>query len=76
MEAPEIFDLIRRADERLKYVHGATAGDAAGESARAAARAAARDLLERARDEARAASLDDLARQAELRLDALGGGAP
>lgn len=58
MDAAAIFDLIRRADERLKY---APAGDGA------AARAA-RELLERARDAARAAALPDLVAQAETRL--------
>lgn len=65
MEPSQIFDLIRRADERLKYVHGASAS---------AARAAARELLERARDEARAAALEELVRQAEVRLEGLAEG--
>ena len=59
MDRDAIFDLLVRADERVKY---ARSGDAA-----AAARAA-RELLERARDAARAAALPDLVAQAELRL--------
>lgn len=62
MDPDAIFALIVKADERLKY---ARAGDPA-------ATQAARELLERARDEARAASLQDLAAQAELRLADLG----
>ena len=58
MDAAAIFDLIVRADERLKY---APAGDPA------AARAA-RELLERALAAARAAALPALVEQAETRL--------
>lgn len=58
MEADAIFALLVKADERLKY---AREGDPA------AARAA-RELLERARDAARAAALPALVDQAEVRL--------
>lgn len=58
MEADAIFALLVKADERLKY---ARAGD------RTAARAA-RELLERAREAARAAVLPGLVAQAEVRL--------
>lgn len=59
MQPNEIFDLIVKADEKLKY---ATSG-------RGDARAAqARALLERARDAARAIGNDALIGQAETRL--------
>ena len=59
MQPNEIFDLIVKADEKLKY---ATAG-------RGDARAAqARALLERARDAARAIGNHALVGQAETRL--------
>ncbi len=59
MEADEIFELIIKADEALKY---------ATEEKAAARAAQARDWLERARDEARAAGIDSLVQQAEQRL--------
>jgi len=55
----EIFELIVKADERIKYATAAT-GDVRGEQARA--------LLERARDAARAIGNDALVIQAETRL--------
>jgi len=63
MDAREIFELIVRADERLKY---ATEGNAA------LRRAQARELLERARRAALEIGDPALARQAELRLADLG----
>jgi hypothetical protein len=68
MESKEIFDLIVKADERLKYA-SVSKGDVRVGQARA--------LLERARDEARAIGNDELVAQAEQRLrdlDALAGG--
>ncbi len=68
MEPNEIFELIIKADERLKY-----ATDDRGQQRRQQGR----ELLERARDEARAIGNEQLAQQTELRLadlDALGGG--
>jgi len=59
VEPREIFDLIVKADERLKY-----ATDEKG----ALRRRQARELLEQARDEARAIENDPLVRQAEQRL--------
>jgi hypothetical protein len=67
MEPREIFDLIVKADESLKY-----ATDEKAEPRRKRARA----LLEQARDEARAIGNDALVSQAEQRLadlDGLGG---
>jgi hypothetical protein len=59
VDPKEIFDLIVKADEKLKY---ATAD-------RADTRAAqARELLERARDRARSSGNEALAAQAEQRL--------
>jgi hypothetical protein len=55
----EIFELIVKADEKLKYAT-AERGDARAEQARA--------LLERARDAARAIGNDALIGQAETRL--------
>jgi hypothetical protein len=69
MEPREIFDLIVKADESLKY-----ATDEKAEPRRRRAR----QLLEQARDEARAIGNDALIAQAERRLadlDALAGGA-
>lgn len=63
MDEREIFDLIVRADERLKY-----AREGGGE----AARAAAVELLGRAREAARAAGHDGLLRQVDVRLADLG----
>lgn len=59
MEPAAIFELIVRADERVKY---ATAGNAD------LRRRQARELLERARDAAREIGNDELLRQAETRL--------
>jgi hypothetical protein len=59
MEPREIFDLIVKADESLKY---ATAEKAEPRRRRA------RQFLERARDEATAIGNDALVRQAEQRL--------
>ena len=59
MEAKEIFDLIVKADEALKY---------ATEEKSAARAGQARGWLEQARDEARAAGIDALVQQAEQRL--------
>jgi hypothetical protein len=59
MEAKEIFELILKADDALKY---ATPEKLAVRSKQA------RDFLLRARDEARAAGNDALVAQAEQRL--------
>ena len=59
MDANEIFELIVKADERLKY-----ANDANGDQRRAQARG----LLEQARDAARAIGNEGLVTQAETRL--------
>lgn len=59
MEPREIFELIRRADERLKYATQDRLG---------ARTAQARELLARARDEALAIADQGLVEQAELRL--------
>jgi hypothetical protein len=70
MEPREIFDLIVKADESLKY-----ATDEKAEPRRRRAR----QFLEQARDEARAIGNDALIEQAERRLadlDALAGGTP
>ena len=67
MEPPEIFELIVKADEALKY---ATQDKAEPRRRRA------RQFLEQARAEARAIGNDELVAQAERRradLDALGG---
>ncbi len=67
MEPREIFDLIVKADEALKY---------ATEEKAEARRGRARELLSRARDEARSIGNEPLVQQAETRLadlDALGG---
>jgi hypothetical protein len=68
VEAKEIFDLIVKADEALKYATEEKAAARVGQ---------ARDWLVRARDEARAAGIDGLVEQAERRLadlEALGSG--
>lgn len=68
MEPKEIFDLIVKADEALKYARVEKAGARARQ---------ARDLLTRARDEAGAIGNQGLVEQAERRLadlDALPGG--
>lgn len=59
MDPKEIFELIIKADEKIKY-----ANDANAELRRGQARA----LLEQARDEARAAGVDAIVQQAETRL--------
>jgi hypothetical protein len=64
MEAGEIFELIVKADERLKY-----ATDANDDQRRQQARG----LLERARDAAKAIGNDGLVTQAETRLADLAG---
>jgi hypothetical protein len=58
-EPSEIFELIVKADEKLKYATAAK-GDVRAQQAR--------DLLERAREAARAISNDGLVTQAETRL--------
>lgn len=55
----EVFELIVKADEKLKYATAAK-GDVRGEQARA--------LLERAREAARSIGDDALVAQAETRL--------
>ncbi|MEX2274767.1 MAG: glycogen debranching N-terminal domain-containing protein [Actinomycetota bacterium] len=59
MDPREIFERIIKADERLKYARPEQAD---------ARRAQAREILERARDEAREIGNEDLVRQAERRL--------
>ena len=59
MEPNEIFELIIKADERVKYATGGR------EDQR---RSQAREMLERARDEAKAIGNQELVGQAELRL--------
>jgi hypothetical protein len=59
VDPKEIFELIVKADEKLKY---ATAGKSD------VRRQQARDLLERARDAAREIGNDALVQQAETRL--------
>ena len=59
MEAREIFELILKADDALKY---------ATEDKLPARSKQARDLLERARDEARSVGNEGLVQQAEQRL--------
>ena len=63
MEPQEIFELIVKADEKLKY---ATAGK------QDVRREQARELLLRARAEAEAIGNDALVRQADTRLGDLG----
>lgn len=63
MEPKEIFDLIIKADEKLKY---ATSGR------QDVRRAQAAELLRRARDEALAVGNDALVAQADTRLADLG----
>lgn len=63
MEPQEIFELIVKADEKLKY---------ATSSRQDVRRRQAREILERAREAARALGNDPLVRQAELRLADLG----
>ena len=59
MEPNEIFELIIKADERLKYAHEDNEGLRTEQ---------ARDLLVRARDAAREIGNDALVEQAETRL--------
>jgi len=63
MDPKEIFELIVKADEKLKY-----ANDANGDLRRQQAIA----LLEQARDAAREAGIEAIAVQAETRLADLG----
>ena len=63
MSPDEIFELILKADERLKY---------ANDASREQRREQARELLEQARDAARAVGNDGLATQAETRLADIG----
>jgi len=63
MDPKEIFELIIKADEKLKYATDANRG-LRQEQARA--------LLEQARDEARSIGNDALVQQAETRLADLG----
>jgi len=65
MEPSEIFGLIIKADERLKYAHEDNAGLRAQQ---------ARDLLVQARDAARGIGNDALVQQAETRLADLDAG--
>jgi len=59
VNADEIFELIVKADERLKYANDANADQR---------RSQARELLEQARDAAREIGNDGLVAQAETRL--------
>jgi hypothetical protein len=59
MDPKDIFELIIKADEKLKYATDAKADVRVGQ---------ARALLEQARDEARAIGNDALVQQAETRL--------
>ena len=63
MEPREIFELIVKADEKLKYAHADNAG---------LRRRQARDLLEQARAAATEIGNDALVRQVETRLADLG----
>ena len=65
MDQKEIFELIVKADERLKYATDAN---------RPQRRQQAIDLLVQARDAAREAGVDQLVQQAETRLADLGAG--
>ena len=67
MEPKDIFELIVKADEKLKYA----TPDKAGTRARQA-----RQLLGKALDEARAIGNEGLVAQAEQRLADLGPGQP
>ena len=66
MEPNEIFELIIKADERLKYAHEDNAGLRARQ---------ARELLVKARDAAREIGNEGLVQQAETRLADLDAGA-
>jgi len=59
MDPKEIFELIIKADEKLKYANDANAEQRRGQ---------ARALLEQARDAAREAGIEQLVQQAETRL--------
>jgi hypothetical protein len=59
MEPKDIFELIIKADEKLKYATDANADVRRGQ---------ARELLEQARSEAEAIGNDALVQQAETRL--------
>ena len=63
MEPQEIFELIIKADEKLKYAHEDNAG---------LRRQQARDLLVRAREAATEIGNDALVQQADTRLADLG----
>jgi hypothetical protein len=63
MDPKDIFELIIKADEKLKYATDTNADLRKGQ---------ARELLEQARDEARAIGNDNLVQQAETRLADLG----
>jgi hypothetical protein len=65
VDPKEIFELIVKADERLKYATDAN---------RAHRQQQAIDLLVQARDAAREAGVDQLVQQAETRLADLGAG--
>ena len=65
MEPHEIFELIIKADEKLKYAH---------EDNASLRRQQARELLEQARAAATAIGDDALVRQVETRLGDLGEG--
>jgi hypothetical protein len=65
MEPNEIFELIVKADERLKYAHEDNAGLRTRQ---------ARELLVKARDAAREIGNEGLVRQAETRLADLDAG--
>ncbi len=66
MEPSEIFELIVKADEKLKYATDANTD---------LRRSQARDLLEQARAAAQEIGNDALVQQAEVRLEDLGAGA-
>jgi hypothetical protein len=59
MEPSEIFELIIKADEKLKYATEKTAAQRRGQAA---------ELLAQARDAAREIGNDQLVKQAETRL--------
>ena len=63
MDPKEIFELIIKADEKLKYATADKTGTRAQQ---------ARDLLTQALEAARAIGNDGLVQQAELRLSDLG----
>jgi hypothetical protein len=65
MEPKEIFELIVKADEKLKYATGANAD---------LRRSQARDLLAQARAAAEEIGNDALVQQADVRLQDLGAG--